>query len=118
MQLKPRRESVARYLRLGTGSDSNQGGHDVVWAGDWDKDPGDEEILNLAHADLRILVTLDKDFGELAILRGLPHHGIIVGFSVQQHAAVCLSVLNSHKKELEAGAIITAEPGRLRIRDA
>ena len=21
-------------------------GHDVIWAGDWDKDPGDEEILN------------------------------------------------------------------------
>jgi predicted nuclease of predicted toxin-antitoxin system len=95
-------------------------GHDVVWAGDWDKDPGDEEILNRAHDELRVLVTLDKDFGELAILRGLPHHGIIriVGFSVKQHGSVCLSVLDSHQKDLEAGAIITAEPGRLRIRDA
>lgn len=94
-------------------------GHDVIWTGDWEVDPGDEEILNRAHADNRVLVTLDKDFGELAILRGLPHHGIIriVGFSVRQHASVCLSVLNSHQKELEASAIVTAEPGRLRIRD-
>ncbi len=24
-------------------------GHDVVWAGDWAEDPGDEEILSKAH---------------------------------------------------------------------
>ena len=97
-----------------------EAGHDVIWSGDWEKDPGDEEILNRAHAENRVLVTLDKDFGELAILRGLPHHGIIriVGFSVRQHAPVCLSVLNSHQKELEASAIVTAGPGsRLRIRE-
>ena len=37
-------------------------GHDVVWAGDWDRDPGDEEILAIAHREGRVLVTLDKDF--------------------------------------------------------
>jgi len=94
-------------------------GHDVIWAGDWQVDPGDEEILNRAHADNRVLVTLDKDFGELAILHGIQHSGIIriVGFSVRQHAPVCLSVLNAHDKELQASAIVTAEPGRLRIRE-
>lgn len=45
-------------------------GHEVVWVGDWDVDPGDEEILARAHAEARILVTLDKDFGELAVVRG------------------------------------------------
>ncbi|PYS50743.1 MAG: toxin-antitoxin system, toxin component, PIN family protein [Acidobacteria bacterium] len=94
-------------------------GHDVIWVGDWDADPGDEEILGRAFAEGRILVTLDKDFGELAIIRGMPHHGIlrIVGFSARQQAAVCLSVLNSHGTQLESGAIITAAPGRLRIRE-
>lgn len=42
-------------------------GHDVVWVGDWDRDPGDREILFQARSEGRILVTLDKDFGELAI---------------------------------------------------
>ncbi len=44
-------------------------GHDVVWSGDWDEDPGDEEILTTALAQRRILVTLDKDFGELVVVR-------------------------------------------------
>jgi predicted nuclease of predicted toxin-antitoxin system len=47
-------------------------GHDVAWAGDWPADPGDEEILGRAHAEGRVLVPLDKDFGELAIVRGSP----------------------------------------------
>jgi predicted nuclease of predicted toxin-antitoxin system len=44
-------------------------GHDVIWAGDWPEDPGDEEILARAHKEARILMTLDKDFGEIAIAR-------------------------------------------------
>jgi predicted nuclease of predicted toxin-antitoxin system len=48
-------------------------GHDAVWVGHWDEDPGDEEILAWALADGRILVTLDKDFGELVFARRLPH---------------------------------------------
>jgi len=52
-------------------------GHEVVWTGDWSKDPGDEEILARANNDSRILVTLDKDFGEIEIARGRSHSGIL-----------------------------------------
>jgi predicted nuclease of predicted toxin-antitoxin system len=93
-------------------------GHDVVWSGDWDEDPGDEEILSLAHAEGRILVTLDKDFGELAIVRGSQHCGIlrVAGFAAHQQAAVIGDVLSLHGAELQSGAVVTAQPGRLRIR--
>lgn len=37
-----------------------QADHDVVWAGDWSQDPGDEEILNRAYKEYRILITLTK----------------------------------------------------------
>jgi len=47
-------------------------GHDVVWIGEWNEDPGDEEILARAYREGRILVTLDKDFGELAIVHRHP----------------------------------------------
>ena len=93
-------------------------GHDVVWAGDWPEDPGDDEILERAHRERRVLVTLDKDFGELAIVRGIPHFGIIrlVNLSLTQQVSVCLRVIALHGDELEVGAIITAELNRLRIR--
>lgn len=39
-------------------------GHDIEWAGEWARDPGDDEILAIANGEQRILVTLDKDFGE------------------------------------------------------
>jgi predicted nuclease of predicted toxin-antitoxin system len=93
-------------------------GHDVVWAGDWPQDPGDEEILRKAHAEGRILVTLDKAFGELAIVRGQSHCGImrLVPISARQQASVILRVLSLYGNELQAGAVATVEPGRVRIR--
>ena len=93
-------------------------GHDILWAADWQRDPGDDEILAIAHGEQRVLVTLDKDFGELAIVHERPHSGIlrIVGFTARQHASVCQRALNVHGAELAAGAIVTVEPGRLRIR--
>ena len=93
-------------------------GHDVVWVGNWPKDPGDQEILAFAWQECRVLVTLDKDFGELAVAFGKEHAGIVrlVNFSVRQQATICKAILAGHAEELEAGAIVTAEPGRLRIR--
>jgi predicted nuclease of predicted toxin-antitoxin system len=93
-------------------------GHDVVVTVDWPEDPGDEAILAFAHSQRRVLVTLDKDFGELAILRGLPHSGIIrlVRFRGRDLAPVCQMILEGHSDELQRGALITAEPGQVRIR--
>ncbi len=61
-------------------------GHDVVWAGEWEEDPGDDEMLARAYRDGRILITLDKDFGELAVVHGQSHAGIVrlVTWSSQQ----------------------------------
>lgn len=95
-------------------------GHDAIWVGDWEEDPGDDQILEVALAQGRILVTLDKDFGELAIVRGRPHAGIIrlVGFSARQQAGACLQVLERYNAELGAGGLVTAVPGRVRVRPA
>lgn len=93
-------------------------GHDVVWTGEWQSDPGDKEILSYAYKERRILVTLDKDFGELAIVHKLPHCGImrLVNLSIRQQAQVCLHVLKRYGKELQSGFIITVESDRVRIR--
>ena len=93
-------------------------GHDVVWCGDWAQDPGDTQILATAHQDGRVLVTIDKDFGDLAVHQGQSHHGIvrIVDFAARQQATVCQVVLEQYADDVARGAIITAERGRIRIR--
>ncbi len=40
-------------------------GHDFPWVGDWEGNPGGQAILGVAHAEGRVLLTLDRDFGEL-----------------------------------------------------
>ena len=95
-------------------------GHDVEWSGSWEKDPGDEAILTYANSSLKILVTLDKDFGELAILKGMPHQGIIrlSGFRAAQMAAAIHHIITRYQKELESCAIITADPKKIRVRSS
>lgn len=93
-------------------------GHEVVWSGDWPSDPGDEEILARAHAENRVLITLDKDFGEMAIVKKTPHSGIVrlVGISARLQGQTAAAILEAHGTELLRGAIITVEVGRTRVR--
>ena len=93
-------------------------GHDVVWAGFWPKDPGDSEILAIAYREQRVLVTLDKDFGELAVLKGQPHTGIIrlANVAAKEQANFCAYILDKHIQDLMNGAIITADSQRIRVR--
>jgi len=67
-----------------------------------------------------VLVTLDKDFGELAVAFGRPHSGLVrlVGMSAREQGPICVDILNRYGEELAAGAIVTVEPGRIRIRPA
>jgi predicted nuclease of predicted toxin-antitoxin system len=54
------------------------GGHDVLWARSDAPGSSDEELLHRASAEQRLLITLDKDFGELAFRRGLPAEAGII----------------------------------------
>jgi predicted nuclease of predicted toxin-antitoxin system len=75
-------------------------------------------ILARANQEGRVLVTLDKDFGELGVLRNVPHQGIVrlVNFRSHQQGRACAEILAHYASELARAAIITAEPGRIRIR--
>ena len=102
----------------GTGAVLKASGHDVTWSGDWEQDPGDAEILALAFEEGRVLVTLDKDFGELAVVRGHPHAGIVrlVGFRAGELGPTCVRIFDSYEVELSRGALLTVTPERVRIR--
>ena len=93
-------------------------GHDVATVVEWPADPGDAAILARAYDENRVLVTLDNDFGELAIRQALPHAGMIrLRFiSVKDEAAACLSAIAPAEHELLDGAIVTVTPQPIRIR--
>lgn len=93
-------------------------GHEVEWVGDWASDPGDAEILAHAARHAQVVLTLDKDFGELAVAFGRPHAGIVrlVNARHDQQGPLCLELLSRHGADLANGAIVTAEPSRIRVR--
>jgi predicted nuclease of predicted toxin-antitoxin system len=93
-------------------------GHDVVWAGEWDENPSDDEIVARAAREARTLVTLDKDFGELAVVHRLPHAGIVrlVGFRASDQGPKIVETVERYSDDLGDGAIVTVEPGRVRVR--
>lgn len=103
----------------GAKNDLVSAGHDVIWTGNWEKDPGDEEILAYAKRENRVLVTLDKDFGELAVVFDLPHSGIVrlVNLSAKEQGQFCLNALKRYGDVLLEGAIVTVERDRIRIRE-
>jgi predicted nuclease of predicted toxin-antitoxin system len=93
-------------------------GVDVVWVGDWPRDPGDAAILARARAEARVLITHDKDFGVLAVLQQQPHAGIVrlVDVPLAEVGFTCRRVATFYARELAKGAIVTVEARRTRVR--
>lgn len=57
-------------------------GHDVAWIRTERPGATDEQVLAWASEEARVLITLDKDFGELAFRVGLPAACGVVLFRV------------------------------------
>ena len=53
-------------------------GHDVRAAFETMRGNADDELLDIARREERILITDDKDFGELVFRRKLATHGVIL----------------------------------------
>lgn len=93
-------------------------GHAVQSAAESAPDASDAELLALARAEQRILITEDKDFGELAFVRRLPHPCIIrfTDMPLAEKAAAMRRVLLDHAGELHDGQMIVVTRNRLRLR--
>jgi predicted nuclease of predicted toxin-antitoxin system len=53
-------------------------GHDVLYVAESEPRASDIEVLALAHAVNRLLLTDDKDFGELVFRQGRPVPGVVL----------------------------------------
>jgi predicted nuclease of predicted toxin-antitoxin system len=93
-------------------------GHDVAWVRTDAPGSRDQEILEWARADDRILVTFDKDFGELAFRARLPVSSGIILFRISTPSAayvarVAVTALESRPDW--AGHFAVIEDGRIRM---
>jgi len=61
-----------------------QAGHDVLWIRETPAGISDAEVLSRAQAEERLLLTFDKDFGDLVFHRGLTASAGIVLFRIPQ----------------------------------
>ncbi len=92
-------------------------GHDVLDANDLGPDPGDRALLERAATENRILITVDKDFGGLIYLHGLPHAGLVRLPDVRMPLRIALvdDLIDRYGPALEGRAILTIIGGRVRI---
>ena len=79
----------------------------------------DVKVLELANSKQAILVTADKDFGELVYRRNLVSHGIILirltGSSPSEKAEIVGSFICDHQAEVhKAFSVITKNGVRVR----
>jgi len=95
-------------------------GHDALRVGhDYPGGMPDPEVLSLAVADNRVLITDDKDFGEFVFHQHLPHLGVIF-FRLGDYAPPCYKlarleyVLTHYSDRLRH--FITVTPHRVRVR--
>ncbi len=94
-------------------------GHDIVWVRKVAPGSKDEDILALAVREERIILTFDKDFGELAWRAGLPASAGIVLFRLPMPPATEVgAILAARISERTdwAGHFTVIEPGRVRMR--
>ena len=71
-------------------------GHDVISIFHTDRGAHDAAILTRALAEDRIVVTNDKDFGEIIFREGLAHRGVILLRLADERAAAKIQVLHQH----------------------
>jgi predicted nuclease of predicted toxin-antitoxin system len=94
-------------------------GHDVVWIRTAAPGSKDEDILKWAVREGRILLTFDKDFGELAWRAGLPASSGIILFRLPMPATADVGVnlaARIGERTDWAGHFTVLEPGRIRMR--
>ncbi|MFN2291110.1 MAG: DUF5615 family PIN-like protein [Anaerolineae bacterium] len=95
-----------------------QGGHDVSWVRTDTPGISDEQVLKRAEVENRVLITFDKDFGELAFRARLPASSGIVLFRISApssaHVAqVAMAALDSRSDW--AGHFSVVEDTRIRM---
>ena len=94
-------------------------GHTVDYILEMEQGISDEKVIQRANEESALLLTADKDFGELVFRQGSIVYGVVLirlaGLSPQRKAEVVAIAIQDHADELALNfSVIT--PGAVRIR--
>lgn len=94
-------------------------GHDVLFVAEIEPSISDDALLTMANQYGSLLLTADKDFGELIFRQGRVSRGVLLmrlaGLSPAAKAIVVSTVIQDHATEL-VDAFTVISPGMVRIR--
>jgi predicted nuclease of predicted toxin-antitoxin system len=94
-------------------------GHDVVWIRTDSPGSKDQDVLARAVAERRILLTFDKDFGELAFHASLPADSGVILFRINAPSSSLISsavIAAVESRSDWAGHFAVVEEHRIRMR--
>lgn len=93
-------------------------GHDVALAKASRPSESDTDLVARAMTENRVLVTEDKDFGELIFTHRAPHGTIIrlVGMTVAAQVEAMKDLLTNRAHDLIGNSFLTVTRRRIRIR--
>jgi predicted nuclease of predicted toxin-antitoxin system len=96
-----------------------QDGHTVLDVTEMYPGISDDEVLSMANESKAILLTADRDFGDLVFRQGRLTEGVVLirlaGLPSTKKAELVSTIINRHVKEVQqAFSVIT--PGSIRIR--
>jgi len=94
-------------------------GHDVTSiVEDYQRSLPDPDVLAIAYREARIVITNDRDFGDLVFHHHHPHAGVIYlrlgTYEIGAIIARLLHVLERYPDEL--GQFVVVDPRRIRVR--
>ncbi len=94
-------------------------GYDLIWIRTTSPGISDPEVLKFAQAEDRILLTFDKDFGELAFMTELPATSGIILFRIQSPSSIILTekiIAAIALRDDWAGHFSTIDNNKIRMR--
>jgi len=96
-----------------------QDGHFVLYVAEMEPGISDDAVLDLANRESALLLTADKDFGELVFRQHRFMIGIVLirlaGLSLLLKAEIVANMINKHLRELP-NAFVVITPAMFRIR--
>ena len=98
----------------------DRSGHDVAWVRRDSPGTTDTQVLQRAQAEQRIVLTFDKDFGDLAYLARLPAASGVILVRIQAlrgERAVSRLARRLSGRDDWAGRFSVVESDRVRMRD-